>query len=163
MDDVIGPDEWREVANAATGVPPELSLGRCRALKRTGERCKLGEAGPGVGVCRFHGGLSAITQDQARRRIEMVRSAMFDELCEAALEAVETYVHIMRNGEKDGDRLRAADRVLQLIGLDDQVSGVPKDTGEQEDIDEQLRTLLAVAAPERLQRAIEVTSRDTAG
>lgn len=158
---MISPDEWRELANAAAGVPDDLTRQQCRALKRDGDRCKLTESAVGIGVCRFHGGGLLITQEQARRRIEMVRSAMFDELCEAALEAVETYVHIMKTGEKDSDRLRAADRVLMLVGIDDSIVEPPKRAGdtEEDDIDSQIRGLLATAAPERLQRAIEVTSQ----
>lgn len=157
--DVVGPDEWRDLANGATGVMDGIIRQQCRAIKRDGERCSLSEMSTGVGLCRHHGGGLLITQDQARRRIEMVRSAMFDELCEASLEAVETYLHIMKHGEKDADRLRAADRVLALAGLEDRLITVPG-AGEEDDIDSQLRGLLAQVPPERLARAIEATSRE---
>lgn len=159
--DVVGPDEWRDIANAAAGVPEDFRREQCRALKRDGERCRMREAGLDIGLCRFHGGGTIISQDQARRRLEMIRSAMFDELCEAAVEAVETYIHIMKHGEKDTDRLRAADRVLMLMGVDDTLVEKPERGDDHEDdIDSQLRRLLATAAPERLQRAIEVTSTE---
>lgn len=158
--EVVNPEEWRAVSNSAAGVPPELTRNQCRALKPDGNQCKLREMTTGGGLCRWHGGGVVIAREQAQRRLEMVRSAMFDELHEAALEAVETYIHIMKHGEKDADRLRAADRVLTLVGLDDRLVEPPKEATDEDDIDTQLRALLRTAAPERLQRAIEVTSRE---
>jgi hypothetical protein len=154
---VYGPEDWREL----TGAPlPDFPLNgtsiQCAAIKDNGEQCRA-RALLGTPFCRAHGGSTITVQEQTRRRLDMVRSALFDTLVEAAGEAVDTYVEIMRNGRRDTDRLAAADRVLRMMGFHDTI--VVKHENERDqpsDIDTQLVELFATATRERLARVIDV-------
>ena len=156
-DRVYGPKDWREL----NAVPvPSLPGGSvlCAAIKDNGEVCGNRAVG-GTPLCQYHGGTTMSVQAQARRRIDMVRSELFELLTGATKEAAETYIMIMRTGKRDADRLRAADRVLELVGFRDTVANVPG-AGPVSDIDQQLAGLLKTATEERLKRAIEVTSSE---
>jgi len=89
----------------------------------------------------------------------MVRSELFEMLCGAAKEAAETYVTVMRTGKQDRDRLRAADRVLELLGFNDDVANVSHD-GPENEIDKQLKVLLINVTQEKLAQAIEATGEE---
>jgi hypothetical protein len=65
---------------------------------------------------------------------------------------------IMRTGKKDADRLKAADRVLELLGFRDDLENVPgANDGQESDIDKQLKVLLVSVTNERLSQVIEAT------
>jgi hypothetical protein len=158
-DMVYGPSDWRELTYAPAPVMP-VKVPRCAAIKNNGEDCKL-DAIAGAMFCRFHGGTTHAVQEQTRRRLDAVRSEMFEQLVAAAGEAVSTYIEIMRNGKKESDRLRAADRVLELIGVRDQVVEVHvKTSTEPTDIERELLTLLTEVAGDRLNEVIDVVSSE---
>lgn len=120
---------------------------QCARLKANGERCR-NRALPGSDICAPHGGNTELALGAARRRIEMVRSQLFETLIEAAEDATQTYVNIMRYGKKDADKIKAADRVLTLLGFQPNapVIRVEATKDEHDDIDDRLRALLAEAA-----------------
>lgn len=80
---------------------------RCTATsKRSGERCGRA-ARPGMGVCISHGGGSM----QAKK-------AAYIRLTELVEPAINTLADIMEDKTaKDGDRLRAADSLLDRFGI----------------------------------------------
>lgn len=160
---VYGPEDWREL----TGAPlPEFPLDgtsiQCAAIKDNGEQCKA-RAMLGTPFCQFHGGTTITVREQTRRRLDMVRSALFNSLLNAAGEAVDTYIHVMRHGKRDCDRLAAADRVLRLMGCHDTVVIKHEESQPQSDIDMQLIELFAAATRERLARVIDVEAYDVCG
>lgn len=156
---VYGPKDWRELTGAPLPSVPGGSV-PCAAIKEDGNTCgNLAVAG--TPLCRVHGGTTISVQEQARRRIDAVRSELFGMLCDAAREAADTYVTIMRTGKKDADRIKAADRVLELLGFRDDVANVPGASDHEEsDIDKQLKSLLVSATEARLAQAIESTAVD---
>jgi hypothetical protein len=158
---LIGPDEWKEL----NGVDlPELGgVGsvRCAAVKSSGERCR-NVAIEGCDLCRFHGGTTVSVQEQTRRRIDAVRSTLFDKLVDAAERAVDVYIGVM-DDEKAGPkyRMQAADRVLELMGFRDQVIQVEvKQTQEVSDLDRELLTVLQSVSEQRIIQAIEAVSTE---
>lgn len=156
MERVYGPKDWRELTGAPLPALPGGSV-PCAAIKDDGSTCgNLAVAG--TPLCRVHGGTTISVQEQARRRIDAVRSELFEHLCDAAKEAAETYITIMRTGKKDADRLKAADRVLELLGFRDDLANVPgANDGQESDIDKQLKVLLVSVTNERLSQVIEAT------
>lgn len=154
---VYSPDDWRILNDAPLPAIPGVTSTICAAIKDNGNPCG-NLAIHGVPFCRAHGGTTLTVQEQARRRIDMVRSQLFTKLCAAAEKATDTYISIMENGKKDSDRIAAADRVLKLLGFDDSVSQVPglEDEGEASDIDKQLAELLQAVAAEKLAGIIDV-------
>lgn len=153
---VYGPADWRELTGAPLPALPGGSV-PCAAIKDDGSTCgNLAVAG--TPLCRVHGGTTISVQEQARRRIDAVRSELFEHLCSAAREAAETYTTIMRHGKKDADRLKAADRVLELLGFRDSVANLPgAEEHHESDIDKQLKVLLVNVTTERLTQVIEAT------
>jgi len=152
---VYGPKDWREL----TGAPlPSLPGGSvpCAGIKEDGTQCG-NLAVSGTPLCRVHGGTTVSVQEQARRRIDAVRSELFEHLVSSAREAVEVYTTVMRTGMKDADRLRAADRVLELLGFNDHVANLPDHGKQESDIDKQLKVLLVQVSQDKLQQAIEAT------
>jgi hypothetical protein len=119
---------------------------QCSRLKANGDRCR-NRALAGSDICAPHGGNTELALGAARRRIEMVRSQLFETLIDAAEQATETYVNIMRYGKKDADKIKAADRILTLLGFQPNapVIHVENKEAEHDDIDDRLRTLLAEA------------------
>ena len=154
---VYGPSDWRELTGAPIPRLPGGSIS-CAAIKDDGQVCG-NRAVAGTPLCRSHGGTTVSVQEQARRRIDMVRSELFEMLCGAAKEAAETYVTVMRTGKQDRDRLRAADRVLELLGFNDDVANVSHD-GPENEIDKQLKVLLINVTQEKLAQAIEATGEE---
>jgi hypothetical protein len=114
----------------------------------------------GTPLCRAHGGTTLSVQEQTRRRIDAVRSELFEHLCASAKEAVETYTVIMRTGKRDADRLRAADRILELLGFRDEMTHLPGMATQESEIDKQLKVLLINVTQEKLSHAIEVTAHE---
>lgn len=159
--DAVGPDEWRELNRAP--LPETAAKYPCAALKsETGDPCK-NDAIAGTPFCRFHGGTTVAVQDQARRRIEAVKATLFDKLLRAANTAVDTYIEVCKSGEKDSDRLRAADRILELVGVrEDIISVHVSGTTEHQvtDLDAALVTALRTVGEERFSRAIDTTAVD---
>ena len=151
---VYGPSDWRELTGAPLPSLPGKSI-PCAAVKSDGRVCG-NFAVAGTPLCRAHGGTTLSVQEQARRRIDAVRSQLFQELCSAAKDAVQVYVTIMNTGKRDADRLRAADRVLEMLGMRDDIAHDPRQDGESE-IDKQLKALLSSVTDERLSRAIDTT------
>lgn len=54
---------------------------------------------------------------EAAERIALARLTSFNTIALAVEEAVGTYLQIMRYGDKDATRLRAADRVMEMAGV----------------------------------------------
>ena len=161
-DEVYGPDDWRQLTQAASPVVPGLMRTMCSAVKDDGEDCKM-KALPGGVLCAYHGGNTVIAMDQNRRRLDMVRAQLFDTLVDAGSEAIDTYVAIMRDGKKDSDRLRAADRILELMGIRDQVVQVKvTQQAEATDLEDEIFKLLAHVTQERMGEIIETTEAKTA-
>jgi len=153
---VYGPKDWRELNGAPLPALPGGSV-MCAAIKEDGETCGNKAVG-GTPLCRVHGGTTVSVQEQARRRIDAVRGELFEHLVTSAKQAVEVYTTIMLTGKKDADRLKAADRVLELLGFRDQITNLPGDGPQESDIDKQLKVLLVQVADDRLQRAIIETT-----
>lgn len=162
-DPVYGPEEWRELNSAPLPNLPGASY-QCAALKADdGEQCR-NQAIYGTPFCKYHGGTTVSVQEQARRRIEAVKATLFDKLIKAADLAINTYIEVAKAGEKDADRLKAADRILELLGMRDdvvtvQVAGTTN--LELTDTDARLIAALRAASNEKLQQAIPAASRDT--
>lgn len=160
---VYAPEDWRAIAQAPLPVIPGAESVQCAAIKDNGDPCK-NKAMYGTMFCNFHGGSTISTQEQAKRRIDMVRSQLFSKLVAAAEEAADTYVNIMKNGKRDVDKLAAADRIFRLLGFDESVSQVPgakEDDGELADIDSQLVGLLTSTEVQgRLASAILTTAEE---
>jgi hypothetical protein len=140
------------VERAERSRPARAGRGRLRSL-----RCReeLRRALP-------HRGTTVSVQEQTRRRIDAVRSTLFDKLVDAAERAVDVYIGVM-DDEKAGPkyRMQAADRVLELMGFRDQVIQVEvKQTQEVSDLDRELLTVLQSVSEQRIIQAIEAVSTE---
>lgn len=91
-------DVTRHGIETAHGIP------RCTAHSRTGEQCGQRPI-PGGTVCRWHGG-----------SILHVRSKAQERLLAAVDPAITEMLRIMRKGDTDTVRLRAAEAVLDRAG-----------------------------------------------
>lgn len=155
---VYSQKDWRELTGQPLPNLPATAV-MCAAIKDSGDPCG-NKAMHGLEFCRHHGGNTLAVQDMARRRIEAVRSELFEHLVMSARDAVETYTTIMKTGKRDADRLKAADRVLELLGMGDDVAQLPHQQKEESEIDKQLAVLLVHVTNEKLQRAMETTVID---
>ncbi len=93
-------------------------MARCVRRSDDGNGQCTREAKPASILCSVCGGED---RDQQRREIaertELAKLVSFNSLLAGVEEAIATYFSVMRNGEKDADRLRAADRILELAGF----------------------------------------------
>jgi len=129
------------------------------------EQCAF-EAQPGSILCKRHGGDLPQVRRERAERVTLARLAAFNHILAAVEAAAATYVDVMING-KPGDRLRAADRILELAGIKQgqPVLEVNLNVGLQPDADANDAKLLGIIErmnSERAEllrtRAIEVVS-----
>ena len=155
--EVHGPKDWRPLTHAPVPViMQDMPTEQCAAIKDNGDQC-LNRSVHGQIFCASHGGNTLQVQDQTRRRLDTVRSTMFDKLVDAANEAVDTYITIMRHGKKDSDRLKAADRVLEMLGVRDQVIEVKHTHSiEPTDLEAELLGLLKNTTKEKIAGIIDI-------
>ena len=155
--EVFGPNDWRPLTHASVpAIASSIPTVQCSAIKDNGDQC-LNRAMHGQLFCSSHGGTVLQVQEQTRRRLDTVRSAMFDTLVNAAEEAVDTYIEIMRNGKRDADKLKAADRVLEMLGVRDQVIEVKHTHSlEPTDIEREILGLLKNTTKEKLDDIIDI-------
>lgn len=73
-------EQWWSLAS------PEVQANRCRAHKKTGERCR-NAAISGATVCRFHGGAAKHVRAAARARLDNAADLMAKQLLNVALSA----------------------------------------------------------------------------
>lgn len=126
---------------------------------------------PNTPLCERHGGKYLLGRTSALLRREAMRMQLLDDLIDGAKTAVRTYMEVMETGEKDADRIRAADRVLELLGFrgESQASPLPQvdetilpggqATEKKDDfIDAHLTELLQQVSIERVTEIIRVTT-----
>lgn len=78
----------------------------------------MDEAEPASLLCRAHGGRLPDERRAAAERVELAKLTVLNTLVLAVEEAAGVYLEIMRDqGEKASDRIKAADRVLEMTGL----------------------------------------------
>lgn len=80
------------------------------------EQCK-DQAKVGSVLCGRHGANLPELRREAAERIALARLTSFNTVALGVEEAVGTYLEIMRHGDKDATRLRAADRIMELAGV----------------------------------------------
>lgn len=94
-----------------------LSCMRCVSRSADGNgQCSV-EAEPASLLCRQHGATLPDERRAAAERMALAKLTVFNTLVAVVEEACTTYMQVMRHGEKDSDRLKAADRVLELAGI----------------------------------------------
>lgn len=92
-------EQWWEQA------PPEVQARRCKAHKKTGQRC-LKAALMGTTVCRVHGGAAGHVVAAARARLANAADAMASNL-----------VGLAKGAESEAVRVRATEGVLDRVGI----------------------------------------------
>jgi hypothetical protein len=90
---------------------------RCISRSSDGNEQCSEDAEPASIVCRFHGARMPDERRAAAERVELAKLTVLNTLVQTVEEAAATYLHVMRHGEKDADRLKAADRVLEMTGI----------------------------------------------
>lgn len=80
------------------------------------EQCSA-DARPGSILCGRHGANLPDMRREAAERIALARLTSLNTVILAVEEAVGTYLTVMRHGDKGSDRIKAADRVLELAGM----------------------------------------------
>lgn len=97
------PDQWEDLTDWDDYLPNGAR--RCHAHAKSGDRCKR-PALKGARVCTSHGAGAPQVKASARRRML--------ELLDPAINELE---RVMRHGEKDADRLRAVENILDRAGM----------------------------------------------
>jgi hypothetical protein len=92
--------------------------------------------------------VSSIREFQVER-LRCTIPKISEQLDRAAVEAVDTYIEVMRNGKRDSDRIAAADRIVKLSGI----SEVQKTTQGHER-SEEVRQGLTKEAADLIRRQI---------
>ena len=150
-------------------VQSTLPCMRCISRSADGtEQCSE-DAAPASIVCSHHGAKLPDERRASAERVELAKLTVLNTLVGVVEEAAATYLSIMRHGDKDSDRLKAADRVMELTGIK---TGLPLvqvqvNTGlrPQEDLrDARLVTIVQKLNEERAEllktKAIEAVARD---
>lgn len=102
---LMGVGDPKELGPLGKATDPETGKPRCTAHSRTsGERCKQHPV-PGTTVCVYHGGKAP----QVRRKAALRLLQLVDP-------AITTLAREMVQGDKSGDRIRAAENVLDRTG-----------------------------------------------
>lgn len=123
-------------------------------------------------LCSSCGGHLPDERRAVAERVELAKMTVMNTLIGAVEEAVAVYIGIMRHpGEKASDRIKAADRVLEIAGIKtgQPLVQVQVNTGLRPQEDSRDARLIAIIErnnTERAellrQRAIEATARETA-
>jgi hypothetical protein len=90
---------------------------RCISRSSDGNGQCSDDALPASLLCRSHGGALPDSRRAAAERVELAKLTVVNTLVATVEEACGVLLQIMRAGEKDSDRLKAVDRVLELAGI----------------------------------------------
>jgi hypothetical protein len=149
-----------------------MSYMRCVSRSTDGNGQCSDESAPASLLCTKHGATLPDERRAAAERMALAKLTSLNTLLLVTEEAVSVLVQIMRSGEKDSDRLKAVDRVLELTGIKtgQPLVQVNVNTGlrpMEDPRDARLVALISKMDKERgellQQKAIETIAHDVAG